>query len=326
MRRTLIRLLLPVFLIAAPFHGFAADQRIAAIVNDDVVSVRDLNERLPNQGHFFNVDHATARFTPAGPDHAQVAAVNGVIDYLELVHDHQGGDPAAPLGEKARWIHDAFQQQERTLLQPLLDFLSGHPGVHLIGRDSSANRAPTVAFTVPGKSSAAVGKSLGENIAGHEVYDDDVIRSLDNPIWTAGGLAVVKGNLAPRGAVIKPAAAESHLLQHQGPAIVFKNYNDMASRIDDPNLEVTADSVLVLQNAGPVGAPGMPEWGQLPIPRKLLEQGVRAFSTWREHGTGLGLLMVQRFARGLGGELELANHKPHGACITLKLPCQSESL
>ncbi len=119
------------------------------------------------------------------------------------------------------------------------------------------------------------GRTLGENLEGADVYNDAVIRPLDNPVWASGGLAVLRGNLAPRGAVIKPAAAEARLLQHKGPAVVFKGYNDMEKRIDDPALEVTPDSVLVLQDAGPVGGPGMPEWGQLPIPKKILEQGVR---------------------------------------------------
>mgnify|MGYP000502864305 CR=1 FL=1 len=91
----------------------------------------------------------------------------------------------------------------------------------------------------------------------------------------SGGIAVLRGNLAPDGAIIKPAAMEPKFYKHQGRAVVFKDYNDMNARLDDPNLDVTADSVIVLQSGGPVGAPGMPEWGMLPIPKKLLEQGVR---------------------------------------------------
>ncbi|NNM57729.1 L-arabinonate dehydratase [Acidocella sp.] len=139
------------------------------------------------------------------------------------------------------------------------------------------------------------GASLGENIAGAEVYLDDVIRTWDNPVGTSGGLAVLTGNLAPRGAVIKPGAAEPRLLKHRGPAVVFKNYNDMEARIDDPALNVTADSVLVLQDAGPIGAPGMPEWGQLPIPKKLLAQGVRdmvRISDARMSGTSYGACVL----------------------------------
>jgi len=102
----------------------------------------------------------------------------------------------------------------------------------------------------------ANGKTLGENIAGAKVFNDDVIRTRDNPIIASDTLAVLYGNLAPDGAVIKPPAADPKLLQHSGPAVVFENYNDMAARIDDPDLVVDENSVLVLQNAGPQGAPG----------------------------------------------------------------------
>jgi len=112
---------------------------------------------------------------------------------------------------------------------------------------------------------------------------------------SGSSLAVLRGNLAPDGAVIKPAAAEARLLKHTGPAVVFADYNDMAARIDDPALDVTADSVLVLQNAWPLGAPGMPEWGQLPIPKKLLAQGVRdmvRISDARMSGTSYGACVL----------------------------------
>ena len=139
------------------------------------------------------------------------------------------------------------------------------------------------------------GATLGENIEHAEVYNDEVIRPWNNPVWASGGLAVLTGNLAPRGAVIKPGAAEERLLKHRGPAVVFKNYNDMEKRIDDPALNVTADSVLVLQDAGPIGAPGMPEWGQLPIPKKLLAEGVRdmvRISDARMSGTSYGACVL----------------------------------
>src|SRR5690606_17270403 len=119
------------------------------------------------------------------------------------------------------------------------------------------------------------GRTLGENIAGARVFNDDVIRSRDRALVACDGLAVLRGNLAPDGAVIKPPAMEARLQVHTGRAVVFRDYNDMAARIDDPQLDIDADSVIVLQNAGPQGAPGMPEWGQLPIPQKLLKQGVR---------------------------------------------------
>ncbi len=139
------------------------------------------------------------------------------------------------------------------------------------------------------------GRPLGETIAGAAVYNDDVIRPLDRPVSTAAGVAILRGNLAPDGAVMKPAAAEPRLLRHAGPALVFRDYNDMAARIDRDDLEVTADHVLVLQNAGPVGGPGMPEWGMLPIPRKLLKAGVRdmvRISDARMSGTSYGACIL----------------------------------
>ena len=138
-------------------------------------------------------------------------------------------------------------------------------------------------------------RTLGDNIADATVYHDDVIRTRENPVVAHDGLAVLHGNLAPDGAVIKPAAMEPHLMRHAGPAVVFRNYNDMAARIDDPALVVTKDSVLVLQSAGPQGAPGLPEWGQLPIPKKLLQQGVRdmlRISDARMSGTSYGACVL----------------------------------
>lgn len=117
------------------------------------------------------------------------------------------------------------------------------------------------------------GCTVGQNIAEAEVYNDDVIRPLDNPIYAEGALAVLKGNLASDGCVIKPCAMESRLLKHTGPAIVFDDYPALKAVIDSDDFEVTADHVLILRNAGPQGGPGMPEWGMLPIPGKLVKQG-----------------------------------------------------
>jgi dihydroxy-acid dehydratase len=153
------------------------------------------------------------------------------------------------------------------------------------------------------------GKTLGENIEAAEVYNDDVIRPLDNPIYPAGGLAVLRGNLAPRGAVLKRSAADPALLNHTGPAVVFENFRDMLARIDDPDLDVTANSVLVMRNAGPVGAPGMPEWGMLPIPKKLLAAGVRDMvrvSDARMSGTSFGTCVLHVCPESrVGGPLAL---------------------
>jgi len=139
------------------------------------------------------------------------------------------------------------------------------------------------------------GKSLGENIAGAEVFNDDVILPRERALQAEGGVAVLRGNLCPDGAVIKTSASEPHLLKHRGPAVVFEDYNDMAARIDDAALAVTRDSVLVLKNAGPLGGPGMPEWGQLPIPKKLLQEGVRdmlRISDARMSGTSYGACVL----------------------------------
>ena len=139
------------------------------------------------------------------------------------------------------------------------------------------------------------GKTIGENVAGAPVYNREVIRTLDRAIYPEGATAVLYGNIAPKGCVLKPAAAERRFLAHAGPALVFRDYNEMAARIDRDELEVTPDTVLVLQNAGPVGGPGMPEWGMLPIPRKLLKQGVRDMlrvSDARMSGTSYGACVL----------------------------------
>jgi dihydroxy-acid dehydratase len=153
------------------------------------------------------------------------------------------------------------------------------------------------------------GKSLGENIAGAKVHNADVIRTLETPIAAAGGLVILRGNLAPEGAVMKPIAAEAHLLKHEGRAVVFDSYAEMIARIDDPKLEVDASSVLVLRNAGPKGGPGMPEWGQLPIPKKLLKEGVRdmlRISDARMSGTSYGACVLHVAPESfVGGPLAL---------------------
>ena len=118
------------------------------------------------------------------------------------------------------------------------------------------------------------GKTIGDNIAGAELHNDDVIWPLHRAIHEGGATAVLKGSLTPRGCVIKPSAAEPRLHEHCGRAIVFREYNHMSEEIEREDLDVTADEILVLQNAGPNGGSGMPEWGMLPIPRKLVKEGV----------------------------------------------------
>ena len=153
------------------------------------------------------------------------------------------------------------------------------------------------------------GRTLGENIAGAEVLNCDVIRPLAEPLNAEGGTVVLRGNLCPDGAVIKHTAASPGLLQHRGRAVVFRSVEDLHARVDDEDLDVTADSVLVLQNCGPVGAPGMPERGNLPIPKKLLRQGVRdmvRISDGRMSGTAFGAVVLHVAPEAaVGGPLAL---------------------
>ena len=137
------------------------------------------------------------------------------------------------------------------------------------------------------------GQTLGENLRGARIYNEDVIRKRNNPLKDSGGLVVLHGNLAPNGAVIKAAATK--ITKHTGKAVVFEDYNDMSARIDRDDLDCDKDSVLVLRNAGPLGGPGMPEWGMLPVPKKLLKQGVRdmvRISDARMSGTSYGCCVL----------------------------------
>jgi dihydroxy-acid dehydratase len=165
------------------------------------------------------------------------------------------------------------------------------------------------------------GATIGENVERAAIYNEDVIRPLNNPLVASDSLAVLRGNLAPDGAIIKPPAAESHLHKHAGKAVVFEDYNDMAARIDDPDLDVDENSVLVLKNAGPIGAPGMPEWGQLPIPKKVLAKGVRDMvrvSDARMSGTSYGACVLHVAPESfIGGPLALVRD---GDVIELDIP------
>jgi dihydroxy-acid dehydratase len=167
------------------------------------------------------------------------------------------------------------------------------------------------------------GRTIGENIAGSEVYHDDVIRPLSNPIYAEGALAVLKGNLAPDGVVIKPSACAPHLLQHTGRALVFDDYPSLKKAVEDPDLDVTGGDVLVLRNAGPLGA-GMPEWGMLPIPTKLLKQGVKdmlRLSDARMSGTSYGGCLLHCAPEAaIGGPLALVKT---GDRITVDVPARS---
>jgi dihydroxy-acid dehydratase len=165
------------------------------------------------------------------------------------------------------------------------------------------------------------GRPLVTYLDDKPVFDDTVIRPRENPLMADAGIAVLRGNLAPRGAIIKPSAATPELLTHTGPAVVFDSIEDMRARIDDPNLEVTADSVLVLRGCGPKGYPGMPEVGNMPIPRKLLEQGVRdmvRISDARMSGTAYGTVVLHVAPEAAaGGPLGLVRD---GDLVTLDVP------
>ena len=171
------------------------------------------------------------------------------------------------------------------------------------------------------------GRSVGENIARAEVLDPHVIRPLSNPVSTAGALAVLRGNLAPDGAVIKPSAATPALLCHSGRALVFDSQPEMLAAMADPALDCDESTVLVLRNAGPVGAPGMPEWGNLPIPRKLLKAGVRdmlRLSDARMSGTHYGSCVLHISPESaVGGPLALVQT---GDMISLDVPARSLQL
>ena len=148
------------------------------------------------------------------------------------------------------------------------------------------------------------GRTLGENIAHAHVYDPDVIRPPDRALGEGGALVALHGNLIPRGAVLKVSAASPRLLDHTGPALVFRDYEDMLARIDADDLPVTADTVLVMQNAGPMGVPGMPEWGQIPLPLKLLQQGVAdvvRISDARMSGTSYGTVVLHAAPEAAAG-------------------------
>ncbi|MBO9652874.1 MAG: dihydroxy-acid dehydratase [Agrobacterium tumefaciens] len=165
------------------------------------------------------------------------------------------------------------------------------------------------------------GRSMGENLEGAKVYNDDVIRSLDNPVYAEGSLAVLRGNLCPDGAVIKPAACDPKYHVHEGPALVFDSYPEMKEAIDDENLDVTPDHVLVLRNAGPLGGPGFPEWGMLPIPKALIKKGHRdmvRISDARMSGTSYGACVLHVAPESfVGGPLALLKT---GDIVRLDLP------
>jgi len=171
------------------------------------------------------------------------------------------------------------------------------------------------------------GRSVAENVAAAQIVNRDVIRPLDDPLYPEGGIVVLRGNLCPDGAVFKQTAASPELLRHRGRAVVFRSLRDLDERIDDPNLDVRPDDVLVLQGCGPIGAPGMPEKGNLPIPQKLLQQGVRdmvRISDGRMSGTAFGAVVLHVAPEAaVGGPLALVRD---GDMITLDVPARRLTL
>lgn len=171
------------------------------------------------------------------------------------------------------------------------------------------------------------GRTLGENIAGAEVHNDDVIRTTENALYREGALAVLRGNIAPDGCVIKPSACDPRYFRHTGPALVFDDYPSMKAAVEDENLDVTADHILILRNAGPQGGPGMPEWGMLPIPKKLVKQGVRdmlRMSDARMSGTSYGACILHVSPESfIGGPLALVRN---GDRITLDVAARTIDL
>jgi dihydroxy-acid dehydratase len=188
--------------------------------------------------------------------------------------------------------------QELSELTPMLADVRPS-GVHLVEQLHEAGGIPALSRELRPllrtEAMTVTGRAVGDNLPDRGSNDPGVIASLSNPIKPAGGLAVVRGSLAPDGALIKVSAASDSLLSHRGPALVFDDIEELAQRIDDPDLPVTPDTVLVLRNAGPHGGPGMPEWGQLPIPAKLLRAGVSdmvRISDARMSGTAFGTTVL----------------------------------
>ena len=202
------------------------------------------------------------------------------------------------LGQSTPWLVD-LKPAGRRLMEDFY-YAGGLPAVLAQIRESLALDAITV-----------TGRTLGENLDATptEIIDEGVIRPATNPLAPHGSLAVLRGNLCPAGAVMKFSAAEPRLLSHEGAAVVFEDIHDLADRVDDPGLEIDADSVMVLRNAGPVGGPGMPEWGHLPIPAKLLRQGVTdllRISDARMSGTSYGAVVLHVAPESaIGGPLAL---------------------
>lgn len=264
----------------------ACGRRIVAMVWEDLVP-----SRIQTRGAFLNAIAVAM---------AMGCSTNAIIHLVAMAR-RAGADVGLADFEAASRkvpVLANIRPSGETYLMEDFYYAGGLPGLMTRIRDHLDLGALTVS-----------GRTLGENIAGAAVHNDDVIRPLDRPLYAEGALAVLKGNLAPDGCVIKPSACEPRFLKHRGPALVFDDYPSMKAAIDDEGLEVTADHVLILRYAGPQGGPGMPEWGMLPIPKKLVKQGVRdmvRISDARMSGTSYGACILHVAPEAyVGGPLAL---------------------
>jgi dihydroxy-acid dehydratase len=247
---------------------------------------------------------------------AEGCSTNAII-HLVALSRRAGGDCAVTLED-----FDAFSRQVPVIanIRPSGDkylmedfyYAGGMKGLMSRLRDGGLLHLDAMTVT---------GKTIGENIEDAAVHNEDVIRPLDKAIYKEGALAVLKGNLAPDGCVIKPSACSPKFLTHTGPALVFDDYPSLKKAIDDPDLDVTESHVLILRNAGPQGGPGMPEWGMVPIPTKLVKQGVRdmmRISDARMSGTSYGACVLHVSPESyIGGPLALVKN---GDLITVDVP------
>jgi dihydroxy-acid dehydratase len=249
----------------------ASGRRIVTLVEEDLRPSRIMTERAFENA--IRVMLALGGSTNAVVHITAVAGRLGIPLPLDLFDRLSRETPLlANIRPSGRWQMEQFFEAGGVpaLMRELLPLLHGD--------------CPTV-----------TGATIADNVADARVRDTDVIATLDKPYAPEGGIAILRGNLAPSGAVIKQSAASPNLLQHRGRAVVFRDVNDLMARIDDPDLPVTPESVLVMQNGGPVGAPGFPESGNLPIPKKLLAQGVRdmvRISDARMSGTAYGTVVL----------------------------------
>jgi len=288
---------------AHPRMASACGRRIVEMIWDDL-KPRDLLTRRSFENALV-VHNAVAGSTNAMIHVVAMARRTGVEVTLQDFDDYAQRVPVvANLRPSGAWLMEDFHVAGGT--RALLSRLA--PLLHLDER-------------------TVTGGTLGESIAGAEVYDQDVIRSLDNPIVASGGTAILYGNLAPDGCVMKPPAADPRFLKHTGPALVFDTYDEMNAAVNDPDLDVTPDHVMVFRNAGPIGGPGMPEWGMLPIPKVLLRQGVRdmlRISDARMSGTSYGACILHVSPEShIGGPLAAVRN---GDLISVDVAARSISL